>query len=581
MYLAKMMVSDFRRLRNVTLRFRPGLNVILGANNVGKTAVIDAVRTLLGGADEYPLRLNETNIGRPKSPGDKFPGEILIQFVFQDLSLAEEAEFLPALREAAEGAIEAHFGVRYSEPDPHGRLKVRRWCGDQEEVAIPPEILENLRSVYLPPLRDASQGLKPSRASQLARLMNLLADDAGREAVNEALKGLDAELKKQQPLKAVQEAISSRHIEMLGSQLAQMLEVGLNANDVDRMAARLSLLADQFDVEQNGMGFNNLIYMAVVLSELVRTPDIAFRALLIEEPEAHLHPQLQAVLLRYLEEIDKPKAEAKGAKPSNSPVQVFVTSHSPNFASIASLDSIECLTLVDGEVDAFFPRDISFEPGAKEKLQRYLDVSRAELFFARRIIFVEGAAELLLVNVFAKRLGLDLRDHAVSVINLEGLNFDCFLPIYGKNAIRLPVAVLTDADPGEDEDEPIYPDLNAATNVSGNTAKMLLRQDEYVKIFHGVKTFEYDLALQCANRPVMIAALKRLHPRVAISVEESVGAAGSNAEKAKALFVGMFERRSNNVQKGRYAQMLADEVKAATDFVVPPYIRAAIEHVTK
>lgn len=80
--------------------------------------------------------------------------------------------------------------------------------------------------------------------------------------------------------------------------LAQALELGLSASDFQRLASRLSLQVDAFDLEQNGLGFNNLIFMAVVLSELTINPDASYRSLIVEEPEAQLHPQLQAVLQR-------------------------------------------------------------------------------------------------------------------------------------------------------------------------------------------------------------------------------------------------------------------------------------------
>ena len=373
-----------------------------------------------------------------------------------------------------------------------------------------------------------------------------------------------------------QTAVSGRHSKMLGTQLAQALSVGLSVNDFQRLASRLSLLVDAFEVEQNGLGFNNLIYMAVVLSELAKNPDAAFRSLIIEEPEAHLHPQLQAILLRYLESIQTIEGER--------PVQLFVTSHSPNFASIAKLDCLVCMVDTGEVVQSFCPREIAFDKGKKEKLERYLDVTRAELFFARRVIFVEGVAELLLVSVLAEKAGFDLRQHGVSLISVEGLNFDSFLPLFGEKALRIPVAAITDADPGDDDGsgEPklLYPARCDSVSVSANTASMKSREDKLVRVFHGLKTFEYDLALDEPNRVCMLKALKEMHPKIGVTVETAVAAAGDDAAKARELFRGMFERPQNNVQKGRFGQALAQVIAdKATSVVVPDYILEAIKHV--
>ena len=52
MYLAELTVNNFRKLREATLKFQPGLNALVGPNNVGKSAVVDVLRTLLAGHDE-------------------------------------------------------------------------------------------------------------------------------------------------------------------------------------------------------------------------------------------------------------------------------------------------------------------------------------------------------------------------------------------------------------------------------------------------------------------------------------------------------------------------------------------------
>ena len=607
MYLAELSISNFRKINNAVIHFQSGLNVLIGANNAGKTAIVDALRSLLAGHDEPYPRLDSDDVHRPKAGVPS--GDITFKYVFRGLSADDEADFMTALKPTKTGELEAHITICFSEADKTGRLRAKRWCGDHDDVGLTADMMENLRGVYLQPLRDASQALRPGRASQLSRLFQLLIDDDGKAEINEALKALDEELKKQGPIVSTHKAISSRHSDMLGPQLSQLLDIGVSASDFQRLAARLSLTVDLFELEQNGLGFNNLIFMAVVLSELTKNPQASYRGLIIEEPEAHLHPQLQAVLLGYFETIK--------AMDKEKPVQLFVTSHSPNFASIANLDSLTCLVDTGLQVETFFPRDIKFAPGKREKLERYLDVTRAELFFARRAILVEGAAELVLVSVLAEKCGHDLRKHGVSLISVEGLNFDSFIPLFGETALKIPVSLLTDADPvgpideDEDEDEPtiispttdaidpehpnstqegdggtkkkkkappVYPSIGDEVPLSANTLSMLKFEDSFLKVFHGLKTLEYDMALYSNNRKLMLAALKELHPRIAATLEKKIDAGIGESDKARILFSGMFERKSGNVQKGRFAQALAQLIAKEGDFTVPPYIVSAVEH---
>ncbi|MGD8216690.1 ATP-dependent nuclease [Pseudomonas thivervalensis] len=623
MYLAELTIKNFRKLRDAKLKFQPGLNVLVGPNNVGKSAAVDALRTLLAGHEEPYPRLDVTDRHRPKA-GEP-AGDISFHFIFKELSHDDEADFIAALQPSADNTMEAHIHVRYTDADQTGRFRVKRWCGNHQDIPLTSDMMENLRGVYLQPLRDAAQGLRPSRNSQLARLLHLLTDDEGREAINTALKELDEQLQQNEAIKSTHAAISTRHGSMMGEQLAQVLAVGLSATDFQRLSARLSLTAQSMEIEQNGLGFNNLIFMAVVLSELTKNPEAAYRSLIVEEPEAHLHPQLQRVLLSYLAGIPTKEGE--------KPVQLFVTSHSPNFASNSKLESLVCLIENEAGVETFFPRDVQFAKGKREKLERYLDVTRAELFFARRVIFVEGAAELMLVDALAKILGFDLREYGVSLISVEGLNFDSFLPLFGEKGLRIPVSVITDADPFEEEvvpelaegDRPAeeiqeellaeaayleeadaengdeaekladeggepkkkkklkaaYPALGENVRISSNTLKMKECEDQFVKVYHGVKTLEYDLALQEENRDAMLKALAELHPRISVALRKIVSGAPDNTARAKTLFCGMFERKdtSSNVQKGGFGQALAEQIALTPEFKVPEYLAQAIQHV--
>ena len=578
MYLATLTITNFRRIQSATIEFEPGLNIIVGPNNIGKTAVVDALRSLLAGTDDPYPRFNVDDIHLPK--GAASTGDIVFDYVFKDLSLDDEADFLHGLKVDGVGNAEVVLRVTYGDADKSGRLRSRKVCGTHHGIPMTSTMLENLRSVYLQPLRDAELGLRPSRSSQLSRLMHLLSDDAGKEQIAGKLANLDDEIKKLKPIIETQAAITGRHKSMLGDQLAQLLAVELSGSDFTKFASRLSLLVDRFEIERNGLGYNNLIFMAVVLSELAKNADSAYRSLIVEELEAHLHPQLQAVLLRYLSGIEVAEGEQS--------VQVFVTSHSPNFASIADLDAVECLVETETGVDVFHPRAVSFAKGKKEKLKRYLDVTRAELFFARRVIFVEGAAELMMIDLLAKKAGYDLRNHGVSLISVEGLNFDSFLPLFGEAAIKIPVAFITDADPvyicADGERHAHYPSATEDITVSSNAKPMEAHEDAFVRVFYGKKTFEYDFALQKENRMAMLSALKELHPKIGADLEIEVGSKGDDREKAEALFSGMFERPKGktNVQKGAFAQALASQIEEnGLEIRIPVYIVEAVKHACK
>jgi putative ATP-dependent endonuclease of OLD family len=573
MHLAHIAIRGFRRLDELHLDFAPGLNLLVGPNNIGKTAVIDGLRALHGHADDGGLWIGEHDFRIDKD--GKKAESICFDYVFRGLNHDEQATFFTALVPVVDGKeeivdYEARFSVRYSQLNAEGRVSVRRSCGVHDDNAVPAEMMDELRAVYLQPLRDPAFGLRPGRASQLSRLVRRMADDAEQEDIVATLAQLDTELTAKAPMVALQQSVESRHEQMLGLILKQALKVGLAPLDFKRIAARLSLAVESFDIEQNGLGYNNLIYMAVVLSELSSTPDTSYKALIVEEPEAHLHPQLQSVLLDYLQSKDHMPSNGAGA------VQVFVTSHSPHFASQATLGTIASLHQRGTSVGAFFPRTVQFEATTRAKLQRYLDVTRAELFFSRRLILVEGASELFLIDAFAKKQQIDLRHHAVSVLSTAGLNFDAFLPLFGKDRLDIGVAVLTDADPPGK-----YPNASDPLVLSDAAKKIKAAESSNVQVFIAKKTLEYDMALLEANHEPMLQALNELHPRIAVDLRNKL-ASTESAEKPKVLFQGLFERSGGvRVQKGAFAQALAQVVESDAMPLVPPdYVVAALKFIT-
>lgn len=118
MYLAQLNVSNFRKIKKAELNFQKGLNVLVGANNTGKTAVVDGLRALLAGHDEPAPRFYAEDIHRPKDGNPE--GDIVFHYIFRDLDPDDEADFLAALKPVADGKMEAHITIRYFEADKTG-----------------------------------------------------------------------------------------------------------------------------------------------------------------------------------------------------------------------------------------------------------------------------------------------------------------------------------------------------------------------------------------------------------------------------------------------------------------------------
>ncbi|MFN6817242.1 ATP-dependent nuclease, partial [Proteus mirabilis] len=319
-----------------------------------------------------------------------------------------------------------------------------------------------LAATYLRPLRDAERELSSGRNSRLSMVLNSL-DGAEMGQLFDAetfsyddikklgllgLGDLFNKLIEHHPHIENGKSKVNNHLEKLqlhGDSLKSSISVSQNGSDSQRLRQLLEKLTLNVDNTPGrmGLGSNNILFIACELILLADDQE-HFPLLLIEEPEAHVHAQRQLRLIQYLQKIVNSKKDEE-----NKP-QIIITTHSPNLASEVNLNNLviiqagRAFSTADGETE-LDSNDYKF-------LSRFLDVTKANLFFARGVMIVEGDAENILIPTLAKCIGKDFTEHGVSMINVGGVGLRRYAKIFmrknpDQDGIQsVPVACVTDLD---------------------------------------------------------------------------------------------------------------------------------------
>lgn len=209
----------------------------------------------------------------------------------------------------------------------------------------------------------------------------------------------------------------------------------------------------------NGLGTRNLIYILFQLFEFFKAyeammPSPGVHLVFIEEPEAHLHPQMQEVFIRQLGEIVDHFSKKLNGKVW--PVQFIVTTHSSHIANEAPLEAIRYFLCT--KCDPFFTKVKDLrkgfsDPGLiedKDFLRKYLTLTRCDLFFATKAMLIEGPTERLLMPSMISIVDGDttlttkLSSQYISVVEVGGAYAHHFFSLL--NLLELQTLIITDID---------------------------------------------------------------------------------------------------------------------------------------
>jgi len=464
MYLSNITIENFRCFGEGPNRFelslKSGLTALVGENDVGKTAVVDALRFILGTTDQEWYRLDDSDF-----QGENTSLGIKIVCRFEGLSESDQRSFLEYLTYKKEKPGDPLLLINWTAKDvgdsrrgkQYRRIEVHSGK-DGAGPALSPEARELLRATYLRPLRDAEQALSAGRGSRLSQILhnttNIQKGDAFDPEIDIAsinpktlnVLGIgdlaNALIEKQEGVVETRTKIDEHlgSLSLHGKSLNSDIKVsGAIASD----KVRLQQLLEKLDLELGGsgkvgLGSNNLLFIACELLLLAEETE-GLKLLLIEEPEAHLHTQRQLRMMRFLEK----QAE-------ENQIQILVTTHSPNLASAIRLSNL--VTIQSGKAFSLAEGKTNLQRSDYRFLERFLDVTKANLFFARGVMIVEGDAENILLPTVAKIMQRDFTEHGVSIVNVGGVGLRRYARIFQREdtstegELDIPVACVTDMD---------------------------------------------------------------------------------------------------------------------------------------
>ena len=452
MHLSRITITNFRNFSHLDVRLA-GNVVVLGENRVGKSNLLYAMRLVLDPSlpdTARQLGISDFWDGLKDRTGDDkitvsveiadFEDDLDVLALLTDFRLDDDPHTVRLTYE-----FRALPGLA-NEPNSEEDYEFVCYGGENEAKRFGYELRRRIRLDVLHALRDAEGDLAVWRRSPIRPLLEKAFGGIAQEdlaVISDAIRQASDEVTRLDDVEKLRENVANRFAEISGPRQDIKLDLGFSPIETSRLHRNIRLLIDEGErgIRDASLGSANLVFLSLKALELEQSIVEGSRNhtfLAIEEPEAHLHPHLQRSVYRhFFEGLDATRGD---------PVSVVLTTHSPHIASVTPLRSIVLLkdTADQGSVGGSTAA-LDLTDAEQEDLGRYLDVTRAEMLFARGVLLVEGEAERFLLPVFAETLDVDLDGLGISVCSVGGTHFGTYAKFL--TLLGIPFAVLTDRDP--------------------------------------------------------------------------------------------------------------------------------------